>query len=54
MEKAKAANIGQALDGEREGTPLRETFDENISNCKEWWHAINGEVHLCYAPWVSS
>lgn len=44
MEKAKAANIAQALDDERAGTPRRETFDEGLCNMREWWHALNGEA----------
>eukprot|EP00730_Choanoeca_flexa_P001760 TRINITY_DN10771_c0_g1_i5.p1 TRINITY_DN10771_c0_g1~~TRINITY_DN10771_c0_g1_i5.p1 ORF type:complete len:856 (+),score=278.96 TRINITY_DN10771_c0_g1_i5:62-2629(+) len=43
MEKAKAANVAQALDDEREGAPTKEVFAEGEGNLREWWQALGGE-----------
>eukprot|EP00045_Choanoeca_perplexa_P009678 m.93821 g.93821 ORF g.93821 m.93821 type:complete len:855 (-) comp14991_c0_seq1:659-3223(-) len=43
MEKAKAANVAQALDDERGGQPTKEVFSEGQGDLKEWWRALGGE-----------
>jgi hypothetical protein len=44
MEKAKAANIAQAMADEQGRKRNRAVFEESHGHDKEWWHVLGGEV----------
>lgn len=44
MEKAKAANIAQAMADEQGKKRDRAVFAEDHGHDKEWWHAVGGKV----------